>query len=71
MAETTELPAPIPAPPELLRGETIPEPTMAGMGLLAVAENPLLMLVTYSVEFMVVGIVVLFVGNLLLVYCCF
>ena len=39
IAEPTELPAP---PPELLRGETIPDPTMAGMGLLAVDEKPLL-----------------------------
>jgi hypothetical protein len=39
IAEATELPAP---PPELLRGETIPDPTMAGMGLLAVDEKPLL-----------------------------
>ena len=37
--ETTEFAAP---PPELLRGETIPDPTMAGMGLLAVDEKPLL-----------------------------
>jgi hypothetical protein len=39
IAEETEFYAPA---PELLKGETIPEPTMAGMGLLTVAENPLL-----------------------------
>jgi hypothetical protein len=39
IAETAELPGPEPL---LLRGDTIPEPTMAGMGLLTVAENPLL-----------------------------
>jgi hypothetical protein len=44
IAETTELPEPAP-PPELLRGETIPEPTIAGMGLLAVAEKPLFIVV--------------------------
>ena len=38
------MPEPAP-PPELLRGETIPEPTIAGMGLLAVAEKPLFIVV--------------------------
>jgi hypothetical protein len=47
IAVTTELPEPAPLP-ELLKGETIPEPTIAGMGLLAVAEKPLFIVVNVT-----------------------